>query len=242
MNFIVQFFMKKCKYNPVLIHSGRPVSERTTGMKALKDGISKIVVCVDMFGEGIDIPSLKIAAVHDKNKSLPITLQFVSSFVRSSEGLGTATVITNIANDDLNDALTELYAQDSDSNSLLHVMASWEINKELSLQELAEGFDTSTLSDMTIQQLKTKVSMLAYKIQDVKWNVEAIYNRFGTDKFFISINNDKKIILIVEKADSKVECTTFKGIYDINWHLHIIYIYTLFIRTKKQKCSYYRLH
>lgn len=211
------------KYNPVLIHSGRPASERTTGMKALKDGTSKIVVCVDMFGEGIDIPSLKIAAVHDKYKSLPITLQFVGRFARSSEGLGTATVITNIANDDLNEALTELYAQDSDWNRLLHVMASREINKELSLQELAEGFDTSTLSGMTIQQLKTKVSMVAYKTQDVKWNTKAIYNHFDTDKSFISINNDKKIIIIVEKADSKVEWTTFKGIHDINWHLHVIY-------------------
>lgn len=211
------------KYNPVLIHSDISASERTTGMKALKDGTSKIVVCVDMFGEGIDIPNLKIAAVHDKYKSLPITLQFIGRFARSSKGLGTATVITNIANDDLNEALTELYAQDSDWNNLLHVMASREISKELSLQELAEGFNISSLSGMTIQQLKAKVSMVAYKTQDIKWRVEAIYNLFDDDKSFISINNDKKIIVIVEKTDSKVEWTTFKGINDTNWHLHIIY-------------------
>lgn len=211
------------KYSPVLIHSDIPASERTVGMKALKDGTSKIVVCVDMFGEGIDIPSLKIAAVHDKYKSLPITLQFIGRFARSSEGLGTATVITNIANDDLNEALTELYAQDSDWNSLLHVMASREINKELSLQELAEGFDISSLSGMTIQQLKVKVSMVAYKTLDVKWNLEAVYNYFEAEKSFISINNQKKVIVIVEKADSKVEWTTFKGINDTNWHLHVIY-------------------
>ena len=211
------------KYNPVLIHSGMLASERTEGMNSLNDGISKIVVCVDMFGEGIDIPSLKIAAVHDKYKSLPITLQFIGRFARSSKGLGAATVITNIANDELNEALTELYAQDSDWNSLLHVMSSREISKELSLQELAEGFDISSLSGMTIQQLKTKVSMVAYKTQEVKWNVEAVYNCFEADKSFISINNSKKVIVIVEKADSKVEWTNFKGINDTNWYLHVIY-------------------
>lgn len=211
------------KYNPVLIHSDTLTQERTAGMEALKTGNSKIVVCVDMFGEGIDIPSLKIAAVHDKYKSLPITLQFIGRFARSSQGLGTATVITNIANDDLSEALTELYAQDSDWNTLLHVMASREINKELSLQELAQGFDISSLSGLTIQQIKTKVSMVAYKTQDIKWSVEDIYNYFDDDKSFISINNDKKVIVIVEKADSKVEWTTFKGIHDINWHLHVIY-------------------
>ncbi len=59
-------------YNPVLIHSGRSKRENDANIAKLKDGESKIVVCVDMFGEGIDIPNLKIAAMHDKYKSLPI--------------------------------------------------------------------------------------------------------------------------------------------------------------------------
>lgn len=59
------------EYNPVLVHSGVSASDRAIAMTALNNGHSRIVVCVDMFGEGIDIPSLKIAAVHDKYKSLP---------------------------------------------------------------------------------------------------------------------------------------------------------------------------
>ena len=109
------------KHNPVLVHSGVPTADKNTALRALRERTSRIVVCVDMFGEGIDIPSLKIAAVHDKYKSLPITLQFIGRFARSSEGLGSATVITNIANDELNESLQELYAQDSDWNVLLHV-------------------------------------------------------------------------------------------------------------------------
>ena len=62
-------------------------------MEALKTGKSRIVVCVDMFGEGIDIPNLKIAAIHDRYKSLPITLQFIGHFARSKAGLGDATII-----------------------------------------------------------------------------------------------------------------------------------------------------
>ncbi|WP_235819678.1 hypothetical protein [Caldifermentibacillus hisashii] len=38
-----------------------------------------------MFGEGIDIPNLKIAAIHDKYKSLPITLQFIGRFARTKK-------------------------------------------------------------------------------------------------------------------------------------------------------------
>lgn len=211
------------KYNPVLVHSDIPVSKRTAAIKALKSGDSKIVVCVDMFGEGIDIPNLKIAAVHDKYKSLPITLQFIGRFARTSEGLGAATVITNIANDELNESLRELYSQDSDWNVLLHVMAKREIDKELSLQELAQGFDASSLKGMTIQQLRPKISMIAYKTSEKSWNPDAVYKVFDPDNCFFTINNENGIIVILEKLDSKVEWTSFKGINDTNWNLHLVY-------------------
>ncbi len=211
------------KYNPVLIHSDVSITERASAMKAINSGNSRIVVCVDMFGEGIDVPSLKIAAVHDKYKSLPITLQFIGRFARSSEGLGTATVITNIANDELNESLRELYTQDSDWNVILHIMANREIDKELSLQELAEGFDASSLSGITIQQLRPKVSMVAYNTNEKNWHPNAIYKVFDPDKCFFTINNDSRIIVIIEKLDSNIEWTSFKGINDTNWNLHLVY-------------------
>ncbi|MGC7872060.1 DEAD/DEAH box helicase [Desulfosporosinus sp. SYSU MS00001] len=211
------------KYNPVLVHSDVPAADRGVAMAALNNGSSRIVVCVDMFGEGIDIPSLKIAAVHDKYKSLPITLQFIGRFARSSVGLGTATVITNIANDELNESLRELYSQDSDWNVLLHVMANREINKELSLQDLAEGFDASSLSGMTIQQLRPKISMIAYSTNEKDWNPDAIYDVFDPDKCFFTVNNDSGIIVIIEKLDSNIDWTSFKGINDTNWNLHLVY-------------------
>nr|WP_320025748.1 DEAD/DEAH box helicase family protein [uncultured Acetobacterium sp.] len=211
------------KYKPVLVHSNIAKKEREEAIKALRQGDSKIVICVDMFGEGIDIPSLKIAAIHDKYKSLPITLQFIGRFARSSEELGNATVITNIANDDLNESLRELYCQDSDWNVLLHVMAKQKIDKELSLQELVQGFDNKSLLGMSINQLRPKISMIAYKTDEKKWNLNAIYKAFSSENCFITINNDNGIIIIIEKSDSNIEWTSFKGLNDTNWNLHLIY-------------------
>lgn len=211
------------KYNPVLVHSDVPKGDKDNAMQALREGVSKIVVCVDMFGEGIDIPGLKIAAVHDKYKSLPITLQFIGRFARAREGLGNATVITNIANDELNESLQELYAQDSDWNTLLKVLSDKEINKELSLQNLAKGFDKDSVQGITIQQLRPKISMEVYKTDDTKWHPNAIYSLFDPDKCFITINTDNNVIVIIEKEDSDVDWTSFKGIIDTNWNLHLVY-------------------
>ena len=35
-----------------------------------------------MLGEGFDLPALKVAVVHDPQKSLAVTLQFIGRFTR----------------------------------------------------------------------------------------------------------------------------------------------------------------
>ena len=211
------------KYNPVLIHSDNPKSQRTADINKLKNGSSKIVVCVDMFGEGIDIPNLKIAAIHEKHKSLPITLQFIGRFARAKEGLGTATIITNIANDELNECLSELYAQDSDWNILLNQLSHNAIQRELRQQDFANDFDLSLFGGMKVDQLRPKVSMIAYKTKENKWCVNDLFDKFDPDTCFFAVNEELGIIVIIQKVDSSVDWTSFKGLSDINWDLHVIY-------------------
>jgi superfamily II DNA or RNA helicase len=61
------------EYEPLLVHSES--AEAARNLDKLRSGESKIVVCVDMLGEGFDLPQLKIAAVHDTHKSLSVLLQ-----------------------------------------------------------------------------------------------------------------------------------------------------------------------
>ncbi|WKK83388.1 DEAD/DEAH box helicase [Marivirga arenosa] len=82
--------------NPILVYTGIPNLKNK--LKAVKEKKHSIVVCVNMLGEGFDLPELKIAAIHDERQSLPITLQFVGRFTRTSfNSLGNASFITNIA-------------------------------------------------------------------------------------------------------------------------------------------------
>lgn len=210
-------------YNPVLMHSDISPKDNQKSLDDVKTGVAKIIVCVDMFGEGIDIPNLKIAAMHDKYKSLPITLQFIGRFARTAEGLGTATFITNIANDDIAESLKELYSQDADWNTMLNDLSSKEISKELVLQDLSEGFDTPLFDGMTIQQLRPKVSMTAYHVEERNWNLSSLYDLFDADKCHFTINNDKNVIVIVEKSEKIAEWTSYKGVLHTSWELHLIY-------------------
>lgn len=194
------------EYNPVLITSQTSKNEIKRQMKSLKEGSSKIVVCVDMFGEGIDIPNLKIAAIHDKYKSLPITLQFIGRFARDGKDLGDATIITNIANDDLSDSIKDLYAQDSDWNKMLNILSDSAIGKELELQELAQRFDHPSISGIAIEQIKPKISMVAYTTPDSSWHPRKLWNSFNRDSCIISINEERWCDEIAEKlSDNNID-------------------------------------
>lgn len=67
-----------------LIHSR--LSPRTVhaSIEKLRKGELDGVICVDMLGEGFDLPALKIAAIHAPHKSLGVTLQFIGRFARTT--------------------------------------------------------------------------------------------------------------------------------------------------------------
>ena len=211
------------KYNPVLIISGMGERKRQEALHKIQTLESRILVCVDMFKEGIDIPNLKIAAIHDKYKSLPITMQFVGRFARSQTGLGSAKFVANIADEEVEESLIELYAQDSDWNEMLCIMSDRAIGQELTLQELAQGFKGSGLKNICINQLVPKVSMIAFKTNSNKWRWKNWTKVFNEDKCRYYVNEDRKLLIIIEMLDSKVDWTVSKDINNINWQLHILY-------------------
>lgn len=211
------------QYNPVLITNKQSTREKRDRIECLKNYSSQIVVCVDMFGEGIDIPSLKIAAIHDKYKSIPITLQFIGRFARSKEGLGNAKLITNIADDNIADALQDLYDKDTDWNKLLPRKSNEYIDKEISLQKLMSGFNTQDIEDLNLIHLKPKVSMVAFRTIDKRWNWKNWEEEFDSDQCKCFINEEKKILIIIEPREVGVRWTTQQNLNNLEWNFYIVY-------------------
>ncbi|HDR4709775.1 TPA: DEAD/DEAH box helicase family protein [Bacillus paranthracis] len=211
------------RYNPVLVTNIQSAKEIKENIQALRDCSAKIVVCVDMFGEGIDIPNLKIAAIHDKYKSIPITLQFIGRFARSKEGLGTAKLITNVADEDIADALQDLYEKDADWNHLLSRKSNEYIDREIELQKFIGGFNIMSVEDINLIHMKPKVSMRAYHVKDSRWNWRNWEKEFNSDICKCFINEDEKVLVIVEPREVGVRWTTQQNLNDIQWNFYVIY-------------------
>ena len=102
--------------NPVIIYSDHPQYKENYEIILRRE--AKVVVCVNMVGEGFDLPELKIAAFHDIRKSLPVTLQFAGRFTRTSRDadLGNASFVANLADITVQQELDNLYEEDADWN------------------------------------------------------------------------------------------------------------------------------
>jgi superfamily II DNA or RNA helicase len=97
-----------------------------------------------MFGEGFDLPTLKIAALHSVHKSLGVTLQFIGRFARTGAGVGSATFVANTAEDGVPEALESLYREDADWNFLLADLSYDAIDPQAKLSELIANLEPAS--------------------------------------------------------------------------------------------------
>lgn len=166
---VLAIYKQYSEFNPVEMHSNvRPPARREQVRQQIQSRQTRIVVCVDMLGEGFDMPELKIAAFHDVRKSLAVTLQLAGRFTRARTGLGNPTFVANIADIAVRDELRKLYSRDSDWNVLLPQSSSQAIQKVANLLELVEGF-TDAPGAIPLQNLRPALSTAIYRTTCANW-------------------------------------------------------------------------
>lgn len=197
---VFELYREHEEFNPVQIHTGLSVTERRDIRRQIIEKQTRIIVCVDMLGEGFDLPELKIAAFHDTRQSVPVTLQLAGRFTRSRDDLGTATIVANTAYPPTNEALQKLYTQNPDWNSLLRVTAEDLIDSQLELREFIEGFP-SLAEDIPLQTVRIKMSTAVYRTNCNEWTPRNFSN--GIHKFDSydlvkhEVNNERDTIIIL---------------------------------------------
>lgn len=215
-------------FTPVLVHSGIPATEST--IQQVRRGESKIVVCVDMLGEGFDLPELKIAAIHDTHKSLAVLLQFAGRFTRvSTNAIGDATVIANIANQDVSAALERLYSEDADWNHLLSEFSSQAIRDHAALIQFLQESTRLDESD-DAEQLSISSALLRPKFSAAVYRSAAFHPlQFHTaipattQVAAVWLNERSKTLFFVTRALPAVPWSRSKELIDRQWDLFVLH-------------------
>lgn len=202
------------QYAPSIVHNRMPASQRLDALNALRSGQSKIVVCVDMLGEGFDLPDLKIAALHDKHRSEAVTLQFVGRFTRVRKDLGNATVIANVATDDVNDRLKALYAEDADWDHLLSVIGHTYTERERRREDVYTGFDEIISEDFPLETMEPRLSVVTYKTKCTEWQPDNITEAIAPYSTIVEgpfINREARILVYVTRDEERLRWTSVKS-------------------------------
>ena len=214
--------------NPIQIHTGLTQEDQKEARRKILNYETRVIICVDMFGEGFDMPELKIAAFHDIKKSLPITLQLAGRFTRTSRDseLGDASIVVNLANVEVTEELQALYSQDSDWNQILPIISDENTREQESLYEFMQGFNKFP-NEIQLQNITPALSTVVYKTDTDTWypnNFEkGIAGIDNFDQVYSDINSEKRTLVVVTGNKVSVKWGDIKDIYQLEWTLYIVY-------------------
>ena len=208
------------KFRPVIVHSEQSARDRRTNLDRLRRSESRLIVCVDMLGEGFDLPELKIAALHDVFKSVAVTLQFVGRFARARPDLGTATVIANTDQDRIDRALAKLYAEESDWNMLIANISADRVGRAIDRAALIEGFQ-GDLTEIPLQTIEPTMNAVVFNAAGCdRWDPFMIEDVAQQGSFVgMKVNERERIAVAVLRHEKQAKWTRSSTATDVSWEL-----------------------
>lgn len=223
---VFEIYRRHPEFNPVILHSSLPTAQRKINRGKILSGEARIVVCINMLGEGFDLPELKIAAFHDIRKSLAVTLQLAGRFTRARSDLGDPTFVANLADVDVNEELRMLYVQDPDWNELLPEASKAAIEKETNLWDFLKGFEKFP-EDISLLNFRPAMSAVAYKTKRQQWSpenyIEGLRAISSYDKIYHDVNNQTNTLVVVTSKKVPVDWAHMDEVYTWEWELYIAF-------------------
>lgn len=215
------------EFSPILVHSGLSSSQNSQKLEQLETRRSRIVICVDMLGEGYDLPNLKIAAIHDQHKSLAITLQFIGRFTRTASNtqIGNASAIANIADIEIQGGLQKLYAQDADWDMIIKRLSEERILNEIKLQDVINSLRGNGALDKQISlwNLRPSCSAMIFTTDCNEWNTDILIDyKLNFTQTWHAISDKEKILIILGVKNTPVNWGKFEDIDDTNHYIFIM--------------------
>lgn len=229
---VFKIYKKYQEFTPVLITSETSDKEKKEILDRLKSTQNphKIIVCVNMLGEGYDLPELKICALHIMHKNITTSIQFFGRFTRSSgKNLGNATIIANIGDTKLKDnLLKKLYAKDADWNRILKTSNEAILNELNNEETFFQKFDEDEIPyKIPLRNIAPALSTVVYKVNSISpaWNPENHKSFFEKRKeqSVFATHQEKNLLVIISKSDSTVRWGKIDDLINVNYDLFIVY-------------------
>ena len=213
------------EFEPQILHSTLSAAERREALEAIRSRHSRIVVCVDMLGEGFNFPELKIAALHDPHRSLGVALQFIGRFARARSDLGTATAVVARPDPGYDERLRALYAEGNQWDAVINTLATQAIDEVRDLDAFETGFGDSQKDALSIHTLRPKMSTVVYETKCTDWAPEKLSDLFAPEEIVSApaVNAGERVAWMVVENRSAVRWAHLQSVEDVVHHLYLLH-------------------
>jgi superfamily II DNA or RNA helicase len=213
------------EFAPLVLHSSGIVAERRQALEAMTARTSRIIICVNMLGEGFDLPALKIAAIHDPHRSLGVTLQFAGRFSRATgSNLGDATVVVGRPDRGYDPQLRRLFAEDADWNHIIRDLSESAVSEQQDVTDFEQAFG-SLPDEVAMQSLLPRMSTVVYRTGP-SWTPEAVNDLFPEEKLLtnpIAVNHRDSVVWFVTENRKPVKWGELRTVEEVAHDLYVLY-------------------
>lgn len=231
------------------------MSEHSVGhvkriIRDLRGGELDGIVCVNMLGEGFDLPNLKIAAIHTPHKSLAVTLQFIGRFARTSGlSLGEATFIA--APSSIKVEAEKLYSQGAVWGEIVPNLSATRVLREERAREILESFDPARhhgldVGELSLYGLTPYMHVKVWRLTEPVRIDEGIAFPYGLNVVHSAVSEDFNTAVFVAREYARVRWSEDDRFMDVSNHLFVIHHnrergFLFVCASKRQDGTYQRL-
>ncbi|HWL18476.1 MAG TPA: DEAD/DEAH box helicase family protein [Bradyrhizobium sp.] len=145
--YLVNLYSSNTSLRLEFVSGAHSLTKVTEVIRQLSKGEIDGIICVNMFGEGFNLPALKIAAVHSPHKSLAVTLQFIGRFARTNQpDVGSATFLAEPIKS--NAEISELYEAGAVWRDIVENLSEARVESEIDRRDVLDSFVVESSPDM----------------------------------------------------------------------------------------------
>ncbi len=211
-----------------VVDSGKSQRKTEAVVQQLRHGELDGVICVNMLGEGFDLPNLKIAALHAPHRSLAVTLQFFGRFARvNGDCLGEAKFLA--VQSEIGGPLEDLFQESEAWGKRIQTIGQARIGEEESTREFLADFrdrkisdHEADLSDLSLYGFHLFNHVKVYQVVgDVRLDAFPELLGFVTEKVWGSELRSTVAFLLREEIRPKWVSTD--GLNQVEHHMFVVY-------------------
>lgn len=215
------------EFAPKVIYDSLPASQRAEAILAMREHSSRVIVCVDMLGEGFDLPTLKVGAFHDGHQSLSPMVQLIGRLARTSspEPIGTASVFVRQDPRQALSPLRFLLREDPDWDKVLSDITERATERADEISEFEASF-VDNPPDVPVGLLEPKMSARAFATTTVDWHPSAARTVYAGSVLddLISVNRDDTIAWFVIETVSDLRWGDIPSLRATDYTLVVLFL------------------